>query len=167
MAEKTGQEARDKVLELIKSMGFALLGPREGGSGAMHARPMAFRAAEFDGNLWFFTKKSSRKVRELLANPEPLLCFADPGRQNYVSATGKSDIVTDRAKVKELWTEAYRTWFPQGPDDQEIVLIRVTVDHAEYWDVPSSVMVHAYGYIKAVTTGTPPHPGDIGTARFD
>lgn len=167
MAEKTNQEEREKVLALIKDVDYALLATREGGTGPMHARPMAFRAGEFDGTLWFFTKKSSRKVRELAANPETLLCFADATHQNYVSATGKSDVVSDRGKVKELWTEVYRTWFPQGPDDPEIVLIRVTVDHAEYWDVPSSLMVHAYGYIKAVTTGKPPHPGEVGKATFD
>ena len=54
-----------------------------------------------------------------------------------------------------------------GFADPNIVLIRVHVDHAEYWDVPSSVMVHAYGYLKAVTTGKPAHPGDVGAVRFD
>ena len=167
MQEKTDDESKTKVLDLIKEVDFALLGTREGGTGAMHARPMAFRAAEFDGYLWFFTKKDSRKVREISANPETLLCFADPKNQNYVSVTGKTDVVSDRGKVKELWTEIYRTWFPNGPEDPNIVLLRVQIEHAEYWDTPSSLMVHAYGYVKAVTTGKPPKVGDVGAVRFE
>ena len=52
-----------------------------------------------------------------------------------------------------------RTWFPKGQDDPDIALLEVRVEMAEYWDAPSSAMVHAYGYVKAVTTGKPPHPG--------
>ena len=40
-----------------------------------------------------------------------------------------------------------------------MALLKVTCEGAEYWDAPSSTLVHAYGYIKAVTTGEPPHPG--------
>ena len=65
-----------------------------------------------------------------------------------------------RAKVKELWSESLRTWFPKGADDPDIALLRVTVDAAEYWDSPSSAMVHLYGYVKAVTTGKRPDPGE-------
>ena len=49
--------------------------------------------------------------------------------------------------------------FPGGPEDPKIALIRVECEGAEYWDSPSSTLVHAYGYLKAVTTGEPPHPG--------
>ena len=167
MQQKTDEASKKKVIELIKEVDYAMFGTREGGTGSMHSRPMAFRCEDFDGNLWFFTKKDSRKVRDLSANPETLLCFADPKSQNYVSVTGKTDVVADRAKVKELWVEIYRAWFPNGPDDPNIVLLRVDIEHAEYWDTPSSLMVHAYGYIKAITTGKPAKPGEVGEVKFD
>ena len=37
---------------------------------------------------------------------------------------------------------------------------------AEYWDAPNSVMVHAYGYVKAVLTGTPPSSGENEKLSF-
>ena len=67
-------------------------------------------------------------------------------------------IVRDKQKVHELWSEPLATWFPKGKDDPNIGLIRVHVDKAEYWDSPSSTMVHAYGYVKANLTGEPPTP---------
>ena len=84
----------------------------------------------------------------------------NPDDQRYVSVSGNAFLVRDKAKAKELWNEALRTWFPQGLDDPDLALLRVTVDKAEYWDSPSSAMVHAFGYVKALVTGAPPSPGD-------
>ena len=67
----------------------------------------------------------------------------------------------DRAAIHEHWQETMRTWFPNGKDDPDLALIKVTPEYGEYWDAPSSTMLHAYGYAKAAMTGKPPHrPGD-------
>ncbi len=78
----------------------------------------------------------------------------------YVSVSGRAQVVTDRSKIKELWTPLMKTWFPKGEDDPEICLIRVRAESAEYWDSPSSTIVHIYGLAKAVVTGERPNPGD-------
>jgi len=162
MNDQANEAGKRKVLELIGEMDYALLTTRGSDGTPLHARPMAYRSVERDGDLWFFTKRDSRKVEELTADPRTLVCFADPKKQNFVSISGQSEIVTDRAKVKELWTEIYRTWFPGGADDENVVAIRVRAEHAEYWDTPNSVMVYAFGYLKAVTTGKPSRAGEIG-----
>jgi hypothetical protein len=68
--------------------------------------------------------------------------------------------VQDRAKIDELWKPFLKAWFPEGKDDPQIALIRVDVDHAEYWDAPSSTMVKVVGFLKAVTTGEIYAPGE-------
>jgi hypothetical protein len=45
-------------------------------------------------------------------------------------------------------------------DDPFISLIRVDVESAQYWDSPSSAVVHLVGFIKGLTTGKP--ADDIG-----
>ena len=62
-------------------------------------------------------------------------------------------MVRDRKKVDELWTDALRVWFPKGPGDRSITLIKVSVSAAEYWDAPSSRMILAYSRAKAILTG--------------
>jgi general stress protein 26 len=42
---------------------------------------------------------------------------------------------------------------PEGKDDPDIAVLRVDISQAEYWDAPSSTMLHLWGYAKAVTTG--------------
>jgi hypothetical protein len=44
-------------------------------------------------------------------------------------------------------------WFPNGIDDPTMGLLRIEVEKAEYWDSPSSTMVHLVGFVKAITTG--------------
>ena len=59
-----------------------------------------------------------------------------------------------------------RAWFPEGPEDPSLTLIAVEVAGAEYWDAPSSKMLHAYGYVKAMATGKPPQGGENAKVSF-
>ena len=80
--------------------------------------------------------------------------------------SGLARLNRDRAVIDQHWSELLRTWFPKGKDDPEIALLEVTVQQAEYWDAPSSTMLHAYGYVKAAVTGKSPEPGGHGTVSL-
>jgi general stress protein 26 len=80
--------------------------------------------------------------------------FADPDKQHYVSASGIAELVDDPAKAKELWHDAYKTWFPKGLDDPDLVLLKVKVEKAEYWDsVNTSVNLLSYLAGRRPTAG--------------
>ena len=157
--ESASDTDREKVWTLIKDIRIALLvtGDRDG---RLHGRPMAAMNKDFDGDLWFASRDNAPKLDEIADNTHVLLAYSEPKDQNYVSVSGTARIVRDPATVKSLWSEPMRVWFPKGPDDPEIALIRVTVDSAEYWDAPSSAFVYAFGYAKARLTGEPPK--DVG-----
>jgi len=55
-----------------------------------------------------------------------------------------------------LWSAAAKAWFPGGVDDPDLQLLRVQVQHAEYWDVKESRMVQLFKMAKAVVTGERP-----------
>jgi general stress protein 26 len=158
-----GNDARrasiEKLREMIKGINFAMMTTARS-DGTLHSRPMATQQVEFDGDLWFFTGKASTKVKEIKNDQHVNLSYADPDHNHYVSIAGRASIVRDRAKAKELWNPFYRTWFPKGLDDPNLALMRVTVDDAEVWDSPSSMMVHLYGVVKATLTGKRPKVGD-------
>ena len=147
-----------KIWALIKDTRFAMLTSDDGGH--LRSRPMAASQTEFDGTLWFFTKASSHKVDEVRADDRVGVSYADPGKQNYVSLSGTASLVRDRAAIDAHWQELLATWFPNGKTDPDVALLKVEITQAEYWDTPSSAMVHAYGYVKAKLTGEAPHPGE-------
>jgi general stress protein 26 len=161
----TSNEDKTKVFDLVKDIKMAMLATVSP-EGRMHARPMASIQKDFDGALWFMSREHSLKVDEIEARPDVLLAYSHPGRQHYVSITGKARVVRDRAKINELWTEADRVWFPKGPDDPELTLLAVDIEQAEYWDAPSSAMIHAYGYLKARLAGESPDGGENKIVKF-
>jgi len=148
-----------KLGELINDIKFAMLTTVEP-DGSLRSRPMAAQQVEFDGDLWFFTGASSHKVYDIENNPQVNVAFSEPSDQNYVSMSGRATLVRDRQKAEDLWNVFYRSWFPKGLDDPDLALIKVEVDGVEYWDSPSSAVVHLYGLAKVMLTGTPPSPGD-------
>jgi general stress protein 26 len=141
-----------KVAELIKDIKVAMM-TTEAEDGLLHSRPMATQKTEFDGTLWFFTGLSTGKVSEIDWNPEVNLSYAEPSDTRYVSVSGTAELVDDRAKITELWSDIYKAWFPQGIDDPDLCLMKIDVTFAEYWDVPSGKMVQAFGFLKALATG--------------
>ena len=80
--------------------------------------------------------------------------------------SGRASLVRDKADIEAHWSEILKTWFPKGKDDPDIALLKVVVQQAEYWDAPSSTMLHAYGYLKAALTGQSPEPGGHGTVNL-
>ncbi len=160
----TETDNTEKLWDLIKTVEVAMMVTEDGEY--LRSRPMAVSQKAFDGTLWFFTRADSHKVVEVQEDQRVNLAYAHPGKQDYVSVSGRASLVRDRKAIDEHWAESLRVWFPKGKDDPEIALLKVVVQQAEYWDAPSSTMLHAYGYVKAVTTGTSPHPGGHGTVTM-
>lgn len=157
-------EVREKLWSMMKGIQVAMLTTDDGSH--LRARPMAASQHGFDGTLWFFTRASSHKVVEVGADQRVGITYADSGQQNYVSLSGTAALVMDKASIEAHWSAYVRTWFPQGISDPDIALLKVTIETAEYWDAPNSIMVHAYGYVKAVLTGESPRPGENVKVSF-
>ncbi len=168
MDVRRDSDAVDKVHDMIGKAQFAMFGTYDA-EGICHSRPMAAVHQERDSDveaLWFFTRADSRKIAEIGQDPRVTIDYADPSSQNYISVTGRAEILDDRDRIEALWSEPLRTWFPDGSGDPSIRLLRVVMDTAEYWDSPSSAMVFAYGYAKARLTGEPPSPGDVAQVEL-
>lgn len=144
-----------KLYDLIKDVKIAMMTTIDT-DGTLRSRPMYNQEADEQGDLWFFTQIQSPKVTEVSRDNEVNIAYADPSKQHYVSVSGKAEVVRDKRIIEEKWTEGLRTWFPQGADDPQIALLRVHPLKGEYWDSPSSTVLHLYGYAKAALTGEPP-----------
>ena len=158
-SHSTGEANIKKLAELIREMKFAMLTTVDP-DGCLRSRPMATQKNEFDGDLWFFTSRRSGKMESIKKDQHVNVAYADPDDQRYVSVSGRAEVVADQGRINELWTPALRAWFPKGKDDPEIALLRVRVESAEYWDSPSSTLVHLVGFAKALLTGERVKPGE-------
>jgi general stress protein 26 len=144
-----------KLEKLINKIKFTMM-TTACGDGSLRSRPMMTLKRPFDGELWFFTDDHSAKVDEINQEHHVNLAYADPSSNTYVSISGRANVVHDRKMAAELWSPAMKSWFPDGLDDPRLGLLRVTVEQAEFWDSPSSTVVHLYGMVKAALTGKQP-----------
>lgn len=152
------RDSLDKLASLIDDIDIAMLATSEP-DGELRSRPMATQKLSDDGSLWFFTRNDAPKVSEAEGHPVNL-AYADAGKNRYVSVSGHGHLVTDAAKIRELWKPALKAWFPQGLDDPSVALLRVDIERAEYWDAPASAFVQIAGFVKATATGQAYHPGE-------
>lgn len=143
----------EKLRGMLKDIDLCMLTTIDEG-GDLHSRPMSLNS-EIDeaGNLWFFTSLSSHKASEIEARPKVNVSFVDSKKQQYVSVSGAASLVKDKGKIKELWKPILKAWFPEGPDQADVALLKVKLDKAEYWDGPSSTVAQVFSFVSAIFTG--------------
>ena len=139
-----------KVAELLQDQRFGFLTTRTP-DGTLTSRPMTLQEVEFDGDLWFFAERDSHPVRHITLSPQVNVGVGSGG--SWVSLTGRATVVDDPAKKRELWNSAVEAWFPDGPDDDSVVLLKVEGDSAEYWDSPGGRLATVLSFAKAKLTG--------------
>ncbi len=137
-----------------------------GYDGSISSRPMTTNEVDEEGDIWFFTNKLSEVSIESDQKNDVCLAYACPSKNDYLSVTGTASIVLDKAKIKELWKSAYKVWFPEGIDDPELALIKVTPVKAEYWDSNASKMVVLFSMVKAAITGSRYNEGEHGKLKL-
>jgi general stress protein 26 len=121
-----------KLAELIGEIRIAMLTTTTS-NGSLRSRPMLTQGKKFDGKLWFFSRRESRKIEDLTRQPRVSLSYTGPEGNTYVSVSGTAELISDPTKAEELWDRRYEQWFPDGPRDRSLTLIQVTVEQAEYW----------------------------------
>lgn len=122
------QEAVETVRKLIKGIDTAMLTTVS--AEGLVSRPMKTQEVEFDGDLWFLTKKDTSKFEEIHHDPRVNVIYAD---KSYVSIRGTAKFVEDLDKKKEFWNAGYEAFLQTSYDDPEVILIRVQAEAAEYW----------------------------------
>ncbi|CAM3413654.1 MULTISPECIES: pyridoxamine 5'-phosphate oxidase family protein [Paenibacillus] len=123
------QEAVETVKDIIKDVETAMLSTIS--EGGINSRPMQTQDIEFDGDLWFLTKKDTSKYKEILENPNVNVAYVG---KSYVSIRGTAEIVDDLNRKKELWNKMYEKFLDTTYDDPNIILIKIRTETAEYWE---------------------------------
>jgi len=143
----------EKLKEMLKDIDFCMLTTLDE-EGDLHSRPMSLNSdIDDEGNLWFFTSANSLKAHEISASPRVNASFADTDSHQYVSVSGSAELVYDRNKIKELWKPILKAWFPDGPDQSDLALLRIRIEKAEFWDSPSSTVAQVFSFVSAIVTG--------------
>ncbi len=135
------QEELETLRELIKDIDTAMLTTVS--EDGLVSRPMKTQEVEFDGDLWFFTKKETDKYEEIMHDQDVNVAYAG---KSYVSVRGRAEIVQDINKKKELWNKVLEKIMQTSYDDPNVVLIKVEAEAAEYWETGNFTKKVAFLY---------------------
>ena len=141
-----------KVADLAKDIRIGMLTTIDS-DGHFISRPMAQQEVEFDGDLWFFAERNSRKVAHITANPHVGVTLTS--NDTWISLDGDAEIVDDPAKAKELWNSGWRPGCRRArgsqchPDQSERSLCRV-LGHPGRPDRVRHQLCQGQGYGRAL-----------------
>jgi len=144
-------DKKKHFLKLIDEFDDAML-VTHAPDGELRARPMAIADTNDDGEVFFVTSVATGKVDELLRDERTLVTLQ--GTRKWISLTGRADFVDDRQRIRDLWKSQWALWFSEGPEDPNVVLIRIRPEEAEYWDMSGKTMAtFAFRALRALFTG--------------
>lgn len=151
---QTHEEQINMLVEKMRNHEFCMLTTVDDERGVLRSRPMRLQEVEDDGTLWFMTSDASPKTDEINHEHHVNVVFIDEGGESFISLSGIAALQQDHARVERYWRDTDDAWFPRGENDPHVVLIRVELNDAEYWEGPSRV-VKLYAAARAITSGKP------------
>ena len=155
-----------KLNELISDSKVAMLTTVDL-NGSLQSRPMASLDRRFDGELWFFSRKSSHKTREIQKTHQVNICYSNSEDSAYVSLSGEAEVIDDLKKLIEFWKPELKAYFPMGLEDPDLALLRVKIATAEYWESPSSWMMKIIHFANIGSSDLPFMVGPNGKIAID
>ena len=159
--EPAAAEERGALWERLAKETVAMLVTHDA-SGTPIARPVQPVRVE-DGRLWIFTAVDGDIARDIERGAEVHVVYANPQRELFVSLNGSARLVVDPAKARELWSPLAGAWYPAGPDDANLALVRMDVHRGDYWDMKDAKLVRFFKLAAAAAAGT--QADDIATHR--
>lgn len=157
---------REQLRELLEGCRLVAL-TTAASDGLLRSRPVILLEMDAEARLWFFVSASSDWVADLEpavpANVTVAVTTADDSGL-WVSVSGRISVVTDPARVEQLWTSAAEAFFI-GPLDPDLRLICQAADSADYWDTKgvsryiemAKAMDEAPSADLPIVTGSSPH----------
>ncbi|PLW97757.1 MAG: hypothetical protein C0593_07770, partial [Marinilabiliales bacterium] len=92
---------------------------------------------ENDFTVWFGTKAESRKVNQILNNPDVSLYYQDSDASGYVVIHGKAQIIDDQIEKQKRWKDAWEDFYPNNREGY--LLIKVSPEWMEILSVTRGI----------------------------
>jgi general stress protein 26 len=160
--EPADSGAQRALWKRIAGEKFAMLGAH-GADGTINARPVQPVKIEPEGRVWLFTATDGDIADDIRRDARVQLGFVNPAEELFVSLNGEAHVLHDPRKAREIWSALAGAWYPRGPDDPNLALVRIDVHRGDYWDMKNGRLVRFFKLLGAALTGT--RAGDIATHR--
>ena len=141
MTDNAEAEARlkEKFWEELEDSRFVMLGLH--GVDDDFTRPMT--ANIDDQTIYFFAARSEDLFKSLGRSNRAIATFASKGHKLFASIHGRLVEDMDRSVIERLWNPIIASWYKDGKDDPDLVLLRLDADSADVWEAQAGATLKA------------------------
>lgn len=154
-----------RIWDILEKTSVGMLTTRF--SGGLRARPLDARPDRGAGAIFFIADVRGLKDDEIEACPDVCFIVIDAADKAYLSLTGRATVLRDAATAEKYWKKADEVWWPGGPDDRNVRVLRFDPERAELWDGPADTTVARHEFAKARATGEEPNLGENRKVTID
>lgn len=151
------QSGRQDFWALVQSIPICMLTTRD--ADMLRSRPMAAVIDDDNEEFLFLTRASSHKSHEVEERTAVNLSFTVPERDLFISVSGEGRVAEDHETARRLWSPYASAYFPEGPEAQDVAVLRVAPRQAEYWVGGRPRQVEFAELQHAIETGSQPDLG--------
>ena len=141
MTDRNEAEARleEKFWDEIKDSPFMMVGLQGVDNG--FTRPMTAQIDE--GRIYFFAARSEDLFKNMARSNRAIATYAGKGHKLFASIHGTLVEDIDRAVVDRLWNPIIASWYKDGKDDPNLVLLRFDALTADVWEADTGSTLKA------------------------
>jgi len=99
--------------------------------------------------IWVGTLASSRKIVEIRHNPNITLAVGNDSAGANLIIHSQATLHTDIEHKLRYWKPEWRLFFPEGPQDEDYIVIRIEPQHLELMDLKHGIVPEPFG-LKAL-----------------
>lgn len=125
-----------KELQSDRTMMLGLQGVADDRTRPMTAQVDLPDGADKDdgGPIYFFASKEEGVGRDLVEGARAVATFVSKGHGLFAHMHGTLHESKDRAVIDRLWNPIVDSWYKDGKEDPNLILIRFKAARAEVWD---------------------------------
>ncbi|QIK77595.1 pyridoxamine 5'-phosphate oxidase family protein [Sphingomonas piscis] len=143
MAEETQGEREERLRssfwEALDDSPFMMLGLQ--GVEDSRTRPMTAQVdaedAEDGGTLYFFAAKSEALGQAIGSGHRAVATYSSKDHKVFAHVHGTLVPANDRAIIERLWNPFIASWYKDGKDDPDLLLLRFDTERADVWEAHS------------------------------
>jgi len=150
------EEIQRKLWEEIKQSRFGMLGLADD---ARQFQPMAAIPEPAERAIWFFTNANSDLAKAVAGGGEGVFLIQSKDQELQANVFGDLDVLRDAGRIDKYWNPMVAAWFPQGRDDPNLALLRLSARSGEVWVSRQGPIRMAWEIAKANLTHEEPNLG--------
>jgi general stress protein 26 len=159
------EQHEDRVWELLETAGAGMLTTQFGQG--LRARPVEPRPDRDAHAIYFVTDVRGLKDDEIEAAPDVGFTLVNAKEKAYLSITARASVLRDPLLAAKHWKSTDDVWWPGGPEDENVRVLKLEPVRAELWDGPASSAVAAFEFAKARVIGAKPNLGEKRKVTID